>query len=355
VLWGESAGAMTAGIHLINGKADQPFHKLILESNPIGLLYKDLIAAGFYGSAFAEDLGCAEDDLNCLRATSTQAVQQAWGDSQSDPIAIAAQMAYWPHPMDSALTYTPTIDGDEVPGQVVTALQAGTFHQVPMLIGSNRNEAIIFIYAALKDWVPIEVYEAAVYGVWPQHAEEILTQYYNETDDDGRVPFCRVLTDYLFACSQEQFAVAAAKARQPAWVYRYDHVFSGSWIFPKFGMPAECGNHTCHAAELPFVYHNDVHCPALNVSFTEDEKALSQAMVDYWTSFAHYGDPNFSGKGPTRWPAFDPINRGTLVLDTPITVESTAARCEFWDKIGYLASPEPRGKAKSHRRHGHDH
>jgi len=279
-----------------------------------------------------------------MRGADPGAAVQAWQDSQDDPAAQSALMAYWPHPMDAALCYTPTVDEDEVPSQIVPALQQGKYNQnVPILSGTNKNEAVIFIYAGLKDWVPMEVYESAINGVWPSHYDEIMQQYPPEDPDyDGRVPFCLVLTDYLFECSQMQFTMATASRNQKTWVYRYDHVFSGSWIFPKFGMPARCGNCTCHAAELPFVFHNDVHCPALNVSFTPDEVVLATSIVDYWTSFAHTGDPNAGGKQPFAWPPFDTAKRSTLIIEEQLSVSSEDPRCSFWDRIGYDAVTKQR-------------
>ena len=44
-----------------------------------------------------------------------------------------------------------------------------------------------------------------------------------------------------------------------------------------------------HGAELPFVFHAAA-LPQFN--HTQDELVLSGDMVQYWTNFAHYGNPN---------------------------------------------------------------
>eukprot|EP00460_Paracercomonas_marina_P001511 EW706299.1.p1 GENE.EW706299.1~~EW706299.1.p1 ORF type:complete len:183 (+),score=60.97 EW706299.1:82-549(+) len=153
------------------------------------------------------------------------------------------------------------------------------------------------------------------------------------------------MTDYLFACSSEAMAnaVVTHTTGGAVWTYRYDHVFSDGWLFPKFGMPSQCANLTCHAAELPFVFHNEVHNAQLNVSFTPAERALSQSFVGYWSAFAHTGDPNNSPNGNANgnpngqvfWPKYDPTNRQVLLMDELMTVASTAQICEFWDAVGY--------------------
>ena len=44
-----------------------------------------------------------------------------------------------------------------------------------------------------------------------------------------------------------------------------------------------------HGVELPFVFHT-VNLGGFN--FTQAELQLADDMVQYWTNFAHYGDPN---------------------------------------------------------------
>ena len=37
---------------------------------------------------------------------------------------------------------------------------------------------------------------------------------------------------------------------------------------------------------------------------------------------------------PPLWTPWDPAGRTSLVLDTTMTTESTAAMCGFWDSVG---------------------
>jgi len=336
-LFGESAGAMSTGLHLVSPYSKGLFHRIIMESNPTGLLYKDNQHASYMGMYFCQLLNCLSADNThcnetCIRGADEKDLLSAWGKSADNAwIYIEANLE---HLIDGFLGYDPTIDGDQIPMEPIAALEAGQFtHNVPILFGSNKNEAITFIYEAVNDPVPMWFYDIAVLVVWPDHYQGILNQYQNSTDTDGRVPFCEVLTDYMFACAQEQFGVAASNAGIPTYAYRYNHVFSAGWIFPKFGLPVACANATCHAAELPFVFHNEVHTDTLNVSFTAPEKLIAQSFVDYWTTFAHTGNPNSAKQ--MQWPLFDPVNRATLFINEQSTIQSTAEVCQFWDAIGY--------------------
>lgn len=116
-------------------------------------------------------------------------------------------------------------------------------------------------------------------------------------------------------------------------MYRYDHRFSHSAIFPTFGLPAICAEVVCHASELPFTFHNDV--PSQNATFTPAEVVLATTMVDYFTSFAIYGNPNANSNQPFPFPAWDPVNRTNIVFNLTLTTESSADMCAMWDSLGY--------------------
>ena len=53
-----------------------------------------------------------------------------------------------------------------------------------------------------------------------------------------------------------------------------------------------------HSSELWFVFHTLDRCWR---SLTQGDEALSQYMVDCWTDFAKYGDPNGKGEMETLY------------------------------------------------------
>ena len=166
---------------------------------------------------------------------------------------------------------------------------------------------------------------------------------------DGRPLFSRIITDYLFRCSSEQYAAAAARGAK-GFVYRYTHRLSPGIadVLRSYGLPAVCGNETCHMEELPFVFdwNPSVAAPDVptlkNISFTAEEAAMASTFGDYWTAFATTGDPNAGRSQPVQWPSWDAKARHNVVLttkdDDPVGIhtESSAGLCAFWDTVGYL-------------------
>lgn len=340
-IWGESAGAMSVGLHLVMSGSKGLFSNAIMESNPAGYRYRTPSEAGMYGANFCTQLNCSSGgkcDLACIQNASAADVGRAWNKAGDDWEAIV--FANWGHWLDAILDWVPTIDGTLVPMNPQHAIDSGSFDtNVHLLVGSNHNEGTTFIYAALKNALPTFLFELAEWGIFgTTYVKEIEAMYKNITPSsswaDGRDMFSRIITDYWFACATERFAQAASAKGTPAYVYRYDHVLSFSSIFGKFGIPPVCETRVCHGSELPMVFHNTV--PSLNASFDAAELVLADSFLDYWTSFVINGDPNVGNNQPTTWPKFDSATRNHVVLDTPsVKVASSYDLCSAWDGIGY--------------------
>ena len=52
-----------------------------------------------------------------------------------------------------------------------------------------------------------------------------------------------------------------------------------------------------HAVELPYVFHT---ATLGGFHYTPDELVLSDTLINYWTNFARYGNPNGKGEHPVR-------------------------------------------------------
>jgi para-nitrobenzyl esterase len=65
-----------------------------------------------------------------------------------------------------------------------------------------------------------------------------------------------------------------------------------------------------HAAELPYVFgHLDQQA---SVPWRPEDRAVSDAMVGYWTNFAKTRDPN--GAGLPAWPKFTATNETAMIF-----------------------------------------
>jgi para-nitrobenzyl esterase len=85
-----------------------------------------------------------------------------------------------------------------------------------------------------------------------------------------------------------------------------------------------------HSADLWYIFHSFKHSWR---PFTAGDHALSRQIVDYWTNFAKYGNPN--GKGEGIWTAYSPAAPKLLILD----VDGDKAACTMTDSPVYKGSP----------------
>ncbi len=79
-------------------------------------------------------------------------------------------------------------------------------------------------------------------------------------------------------------ALRAEKSSKPAFAYLFARPLPGD------------DNGAFHSADLWYVFHSFSHSWR---PFTSGDEELSNKIVDYWTNFAKYGNPN--GKGEEIW------------------------------------------------------
>jgi para-nitrobenzyl esterase len=109
--------------------------------------------------------------------------------------------------------------------------------------------------------------------------------------------------DAFYGWTAERLAAKQEAAGAPGFLYLFDH-----------GYPAadSHGLHGFHGSEMPYMFGNAGMTPPdwPNPPDTAEERALSNAMVDYWTSFARSGVPAAAGQ-----PAWRPYGTARAYMD----------------------------------------
>jgi para-nitrobenzyl esterase len=264
------------------------------------------------GVRLAHALGCDGDDAaKCLR-----------GKSVADMLrASPAGVGFF----SKGEHYSLAVDGVALDHAPRDLLDAGKLADVPTLLGTTTDEATLF-----TSKIPIARaagYEALVMRLFPGKAKEILATYAPAAYSSPKAAFDALVTDLVFGCPTRH-AARKLRARQ-AHVYRY--LFAHVTEHVKYKALG-----ATHGTEIPYVFGTVVPSP------TDDERALSRAMLGYWTHFARSGDPNFAGA--PKWPAYDGATDAYLELQTPIAARDHlhAAACDTLDAIGPAAA-EPAG------------
>jgi para-nitrobenzyl esterase len=197
------------------------------------------------------------------------------------------------------------VDGVVLPQQMVSAFDEGKQAPVPLLIGFNQGEIRSLTILAPKAPSTPAAYEATIRERYGDLADAFLRLY---PTADYKESILATTRDALYGWTAERMARKQTALGQPAYLYLFDH-----------GYPAadDAGLHAFHASELPFVFgtldRTPPHWP--RIPATPAERALSDAMADYWTSFARDGRP-VAGNAPA-WASFGASESYMHFTDTP--------------------------------------
>lgn len=273
---GESAGALSVMYLLESPPARGLFQKGIAESAYMISMpdLKKSVYGAPSGEAAGQMLGAGlqAPDLAALRGMDAQTITDT-----------AARLGFGPWG---------TVDGFVLPQQMVTAFDEGKQAPVPLLAGFNQGEIRSLTILAPKAPATAAEYEATIRDRYGELADAFLRLY---PAADYKESILATTRDGLYGWTAERLARKQTAIGRNAYLYLFDH-----------GYPAmdEAGLHAFHASELPFVFGTfdgtPPHWP--KVPDTPAERALSDAMIDYWTSFARDGQP--VAKAAPAWPAY---------------------------------------------------
>ncbi|XP_019626047.1 PREDICTED: uncharacterized protein LOC109471201 [Branchiostoma belcheri] len=224
-IYGQSAGAYSALLHMTLDKSDHLFHRAIASSPPPTLYFRTDLEARIFGDDFARLLDCTPGDMDCMRSASASQVAQAQnaaGAKVVNPFRLIELLEPW----------GPTIDGDLVRGQLMDLFSNGQYQQKPAIIGSTTEEGVLLVYdGTAKPLLTLE-YEALVYGLFLTNGPAVLRQYPPSHSGDERPVASLLLTHYLFSCPIRHVQRSAAEnGSADFWSYVFAHPLTkkGGW------------------------------------------------------------------------------------------------------------------------------
>jgi para-nitrobenzyl esterase len=298
-VFGESAGAGLVTTLLTMPVADGLFHRAIAESSPATSMY-DHARSATVADRFLRAAGVTRDDLAALDALGI------------DAIVSGTMAAFTDVPAENpgTIAFAPVIDGDLVPRHPMDVFRAGESLSVPLLIGTNKDEAALFKWmkSPLMPITPTDIERmfAAMTAEYPDvtlPARAQITSAYSGMRP--KVAGLGVARDIAFRMPTLWLAESHSR-HAPVFLYRFD------WA-TRMLRALRVG--ATHATELPYLWGNLVAGPkdiTFKLGGRRTGEALSDRMQRRWVSFARYGDPAVDGP---LWPAFDERTRTTLVID----------------------------------------
>ena len=320
--FGESGGGRDVCALIASPLAAGLFTRALLESPPCD--FKTLAQSEVADAPYVSGAGCsgAADVLACLRGLSGEQAVRALPSPTLLELIASGSNPY----------YAANIDGYVLPAAPLTVIQAGQHNQVPVVVGSNVDEASMAVPLSVRTEAD---YQAAVTQHFGATAGPALLRVYPAAAfPSPRAALIAMLTDVNFTCQVRAQANALVQhQQQPVYRYVFNHgllgplatfgAFHGAELFYVFGTyPLLIGGGLqIEGLSLDELVHSllgrdiDGH-PASNDSRAVDQ-ALSEAIMDYWARFAATGDLN--GAGAVGWPQYDTSTGAYLELGAQIT------------------------------------
>ena len=288
-IFGESGGGMKVTLLLAMPPARGLFHRAIIQSGPwLKAVGKD--AATGHARALLERLGVEPGKLEKLASLSAAEIQAAAAAVTSGNVIGG---------------FSPSVDGIALPSGPFDPAAPALSADVPVLIGTNKDEATLFLFADPKfgDYTEEDLAKRARQSAGDK--AEALIAAARETFPDYSPSHLASAVQTVTMMWRDSIAMAERKAAQgaaPAYMYLLE------WETPR----GRGRLRSPHALEIPLVFDN-VETSRNFVGNGHAPQTLAEQMSEAWLAFARTGSP--ATPALPDWPAYEPGRRATMVFN----------------------------------------
>ncbi|XP_054750205.2 cholinesterase 1-like [Lytechinus pictus] len=325
-IFGESAGGMSAGFHVLSPMSKGLFSRAIFQSGTVtsqwsyGTLTEGEETAFVYGRA----LNCSQDThrelVNCLREIPSEDILSY---QSSDP----------PEAYTHAIR--PFIDGTFIPRDPREMYAAGEVNQVTVMTGCLSEEGNMFLISPDMELEGSErpVLNKTTYDI-------LLTIFIRNVDDlvkdtaslvymtpqeimESRPEYTDIFVDFMgdffFLCPSFETAEHLSAAGLTTYKYIMSHRPSISIWGKGIGWLG-----ATHGEDIPYTLGTPFMVDALTFNqsfvlsgfFNEEEVEFASQVMRYWSNFAKTGSPNLpsdeeDGEPETKYPLWETYSKNT--------------------------------------------
>ena len=318
-IFGESGGGRKVSVMMAMPSAKGLFHRAIVQSSP-GLRGKEPGDATEFTERLLSELDIRNNEIEKLQGLPAQQLLDVVSTLSSQQLSVGIMSG------GILMLLSPVVDGYYLPAHPFDPVAAPTAADVPLLIGTNRDESALFVAgdprrrrleeSELRERLArrlgdrldsiIEVYKRTRPDATPWDL------YIGITSEDRRLGCIELVERKL----------AGGDAPVYMYLFTWESDYKG-YLFK-----------ACHALEIPFVFDNPDS--ALVTGERPDKPQLAAAMSEAWIAFARSGDPSHAGI--PEWQPYTIDNRATMLIDVPCRMEIDPAREELdaWEGMGII-------------------
>ena len=281
-----------------------------------GLFHKAIVQSGSYLNHFTDDSIARKVTATLLQELKLQPNQADSLQKMPYELLNAAglrAMAKVGHSLkpadvsDFGLEWGPVRDGNFLPYQPNEAAAIELSKNIPLLVGSCKNEYNPFIPGSRgisMDSAKVRLQKR--YGSKADAYIAAIKKAYPETIKPSDYIDVDLLFRPLVVKQADQKAIPGAA---PVYMYLF------KWQSPVLDTIFKA----FHCMDLPFVFNNIKRCEEMTGGGKE-AYALADKMSEAWISFARTGNPNHNGL--PAWPAYTPGNGAAMIFDNKCQVKN---------------------------------
>ena len=296
-VFGESAGAGIVTTMLAIPEAEGLFAGAIAQSSPATSVY-DQTRAQRVTRQVLDHLDITDSDAHRLTEVGVPALISAT-KKVFDEVPVRNP---------GTLAFVPIIDGDLLHDYPVMVARQGRTHPVPLILGTNRNEAALF---RLMRSPLMPITPRAITSMFNEIAAEqpdlqLPTEEQLGSTYRGKRRVVSIASDVGFRMPSVWLAEGHCRVA-PVYLYRFDY----STPIMKLLLVG-----AAHATELPYVW-GTLGAPkdvTLKLGGAKPAKALSKRIRTRWTNFAATAKPA-GPVGEPDWTPYQEADRACLVMD----------------------------------------
>lgn len=253
-LMGQSAGAKCIAALLIAPKAKGLFHRVILESGAMQSI-RDKETAQETTLSLLKELGLRREEAHKLLEVPAETILEA-----EIKLNLGIRGPY---------LFGPVVDGLTLPQPPERMLEHRNVNRVPVLIGTNKEEAKSFSFTRSH---PGSSKEEVLHTLFGENGTPVSKAYHAAcTHKPEGEAWTEILTEYLYGMASRRLAASLAGLGIPVWMYRFD--FQGT-------------SGALHGAEMAFVWND-----ATTRSIPATGEELAGKMHAAWITFIQIGNP----------------------------------------------------------------
>lgn len=314
-IFGQSGGAAKVTTLMAMPSAKGLFHKAISQSSSTVQVATPEYAAGL-AKLVLDELQINKSGIEKIHEIPFQQIVQA--------SIIAEQKLGTQLPKGVGRAgWQPVVDGKIIPAHPFDPVVPEYSAHIPMLIGTNRNEASASINNAAMESLDEDGLRKKMSE---RFADKGAAVYKTMRSVHANAKPVEILS-YISPYNPLAYLQAGRKAQQnaaPVYLYMF------AWQTPVLDKRPRA----FHCSEIPFVFANTDRCDTMTGG-GEAARALANKMSKAWLNFARTGNPSHSGLPP--WPDFLKKKGAMMVFDneSEVRVDPDGEARQLLERIFY--------------------